>query len=249
MLAPRAAARRILVVLLLAALAACTLAGFLRPGSLLALMALAGLLAWIERARRRKDPGHRGRTSLAAGLAVALAFVGVQAVALHAARAIVAADVARRDPGEHLLDMALSAYPANPLCWSVVTVASDVAHGRYHLRRGFLSIAPGVLPVAACPARIAGAIPAAARELAWVDDVRQDLGTLRKDYAASCHLRAWMRFARAPVLDDGSATDIRWTPAGAPNFSTFRFAERDGAPCPHPVPGWGEPRADLLEER
>jgi inner membrane protein len=64
--------------------------------------------------------------------------------------------------------------------------------------------------------------------------------------AHDCHLRAWMRFARMPLLDAGSATDLRWGPR---NFSTIDLAAQADTPCPLPVPGWGMPRADLLQGR
>ena len=226
-----------------------TLLGFLQWGSLAALVALGMILAWVTRHAHERH-GYRGRLALAAGLAVCVAFVGVQAVALQQARVVVAAAVRTVDPGERLLDMALSAYPANPLCWAVVTVARDDAGGTYHLRRGLLSIAPGLDPVAACPAGIAGRAPAdATPQLSWLTDTRESLATLRGLAGKDCHVNAWLRFARAPSLQDGLATDVRWSPPGSWNFSTMDIDAQALAPCPHPVPGWDYPRADLLGGR
>jgi inner membrane protein len=58
-----------------------------------------------------------------------------------------------------------------------------------------------------------------------------------------------MRFARAPAVGAAEATDARWSPIGNRNFSTIDYGERAAAPCPHPVPDWGYPRADLLGRR
>jgi inner membrane protein len=224
-----------------------TVAGFLQWGSLAALLALGLVLAWVTRHAHERH-GARGRLALAAGLAASIAFVGVQAVALQQARTIVADAVRSLDPGERLLDTALSAYPANPLCWAFVTVARDDAGGSYHLRRGLLSIAPGMNPVASCPARLAGRAPGAAtRQLAWLSDDRESLATLRGLAAKDCHVNAWLRFARAPALADGLATDVRWGPPDSWNFSTMDIAAQAPTPCPHPVPGWVYPRADLLD--
>jgi inner membrane protein len=229
-------------------LAGTTLAGFLQWGSLAALVVLGLALAWLTRHAHERH-GARGRLALAAGLALSLAFVGVQALALQGARAIVAQEVQRLDPGERLLDMALSAYPANPLCWSFVSVARDDVHGSVHLRRGLLSIAPGLDPVSSCPAAIAGRAPAAPStwgpQLAWLSDERESLARLRA-LAHDCRGNAWMRFARAPALVGGLATDLRWGPPGGRNFSTMEVGVGAQMPCPHPVPGWGYPRADLL---
>jgi inner membrane protein len=184
--------------------------------------------------------------ALSAGLAASLAFVVLQGVALHAARDIVRTAVARIDPQERLLDTALSAYPANPLCWSFVTVAVDAAHGNYHLRRGQLSVAPAVTPVASCPAPIAGRATGGDAQLAWQSDERDGLAHLRDLQTKNCYFNAWMRFARAPSVGGVTATDARWSPIGSRNFSTIDYGEHAAAPCPHPVPGWGYPRADLL---
>jgi inner membrane protein len=252
-----------------------TLAGFLQWGSLAGLLGLGLVLAWVQRhiAAPRSRPGvgtpgvgtpgvatlhaatarpRRRRAGLAAGLAASLAFVGIQAVAMHHARATLAAEVARRDGGERLLDIALSAYPANPLCWSFVTVASDEGAGSYHLRRGLLTVAPGIAPVTTCPAPIAGrAAPDAVQAggLAFTTDERASLATLRSLSQHNCHFNAWLRFARAPSVERDVATDVRWGPPGSVNFSTIDYGALAARPCPHPVPGWGMPRADLLGGR
>jgi inner membrane protein len=240
-----------LAVIALVPLAAALL-GFLHWGSLAGLLALGLLLAWVQ---HRNDEKHgearaaRGRMALIAGLAASFAFVGLQALALQQARKVVAAELKRIDAGERVLDMALSAYPANPLCWSFATVArtgSDGA-GTVHLRRGLLSVAPRLMPVSHCPVRIAGpALEDAPPQIAWQAEDRQPLATLRALAAGNCRVNAWMRFARAPSLADGVATDLRWGEPGSRNFSTISLGEAGARPCPHPVPGWGYPRADLL---
>jgi inner membrane protein len=205
---------------------------------------LSGLLGWIA----RRHGGVRGRAALACGLAAALGFVAVQAVAMHAARDTVAAAIARVDPGERLLDTALSAYPANPLCWSFVTVATDAARGSYHLRRGLVSVAPAITQAASCPAPIAGRAGDGDAQLTWQSDERASLAHLHDLQTTNCHFDAWMRFARAPSIDGATATDARWSPPGNANFSTIDFAGLASRPCPDPVPGWGYPRGDLLRQ-
>jgi inner membrane protein len=249
----RPALRRLwLAVIALVPLGA-TLLGFMQWGSMAGLLGLGLGLAWIQ---RRNDEHHgesraeRGRMALTAGLAASLAFVGLQALALQQARAIVAAEVKRIDAGERLLDTALSAYPANPLCWSFVTVARTGVDGggTVHLRRGMLSLAPGLSPVSHCPARIAGpALEDAPPQIAWQAEDHAPVAALRTLAAQDCRLNAWLRFARAPSLADGVATDLRWGEPGGRNFSTMTLGAAAGQPCPHPVPNWGYPRADLLQ--
>jgi inner membrane protein len=233
-----------------------TLGGFLQWGSCIGLLALGAVLSWVQ--RKIAPPAdvaatsrpRRRRAGLAAGLAAALAFVAIQAGAMHTARKEIAAQIAHLDAGEQLRDIALSAYPANTLCWSFVTVASDAADGSYHMRRGLLALAPGMAPVTACPVPIAGRAPATATDVAWLSDERAALATLRRLAHDDCRFNAWMRFARAPSLGKDAATDVRWGPPGSRNFSTIDLAPATSAStsCPHPVPGWGMPRADLLQD-
>jgi inner membrane protein len=241
--------RWLLLALLVAVPAGATFAGFLHGGSLAGLLALGGTLAWIARAQVQRPDGARGRAALVAGLAASLAFVAVQAAALHTARGAVTAAIARLDPGERLLDTALSAYPANPLCWSVVTVGVDAANGSYHLRRGVIGVAPRLARVASCPAAIAGPATDGATGLVWQSEERESIARLLDLKRHNCHFDAWMRFARAPSLAAMTATDARWSPPGGRNFSTLDYAALTSAPCPDPVPGWAYPREDLLRPR
>ena len=64
--------------------------------------------------------------------------------------------------------------------------------------------------------------------------------------SASFILPAPPRFARAPSVVAGAATDVRWSRFGDRNFSTIDYAALAARPCPQPVPDWGYPRADLL---
>jgi inner membrane protein len=240
--------RGLLLALLVAVPVVVTFAGFLQWGSLAGLLVLAGALAWVARWRARRVGGDRGRTALAAGLAASVVFVALQALAMHTARDTVATAIARLDPGERLLDTALSAYPANPLCWSFVTVATDAAHGSYHLRRGQLSVAPGITRVTSCPAGIAGRAVGDDPRLAWQSEARDSLARLHDLQQNNCRFNAWMRFARAPAIDGMTATDARWSPLGSTNFSTIDYAGHAATPCPRPVPDWGYPRADLLRQ-
>lgn len=227
-----------------------TLAGFLQWGSLLGLGVLGVVLALVQWRSRHRARGPRSRAALAASLAASLAFVAVQALALQQARSIIKRELQSRDPSEHLLDAALSAYPANPLCWSFVTVERSTGNGGgFHLRRGLLSIAPAITRVASCPAALAGAAgPGATAQLAWQADDHETVAFLRTLRDTNCHVDAWLRFARAPALAPGAgiATDARWGAPGGTNFSSLWYRNVASLPCPRPVPGWGYPRADLL---
>jgi inner membrane protein len=207
-----------------------------------------------------------------AGVAACLAFIGVQAAMAPLAREQVRAALARLEPGSRVLDIPLSAFPANPLCWSFATVTEDGRGGAYAVRVGVLSLAPSLNPVSQCPARFGG-VPEAHAEpsananadanadanakakaqaaaegaaLAWRFTHVGRIADIRQLQRSNCHFDAWTRFARVPSLAGGAATDVRFGAPDQPNFSTLPYAGLAGQPCPDPVPGWGRPRADLL---
>lgn len=215
--------------------------GFLQWASLAALAAVALLVS-------AASAKLGARAGLAAALLACAGFVGIQAVAGHQARGDIRAALERVAPGSGLLDIALSSFPANPLCWSFATVSTGPAAGAYGVRAGVLSLAPGMTPVSACPARFGGVPDGAAGTpaLAWKFSETGSLADFRALQRDNCHFDAWLRFARVPSLAGGSATDIRFGAPGQPNFSTLPYAARAGQPCPSPLAAWGYPRADLL---
>jgi inner membrane protein len=226
------------LALMAVVLAGCTAAGFLLWQSLALLAVTAVVLAIAH---------GRWRHTLLAGTVLSLAWIGVQAGASHQARALVASSLGKIDPGSTMLDAAMTPFPANPLCWSFVSVDSNAAHGSYRLRRGVLSLAEAIVPTAQCPVKLAGgAAPEHARGIAWLGSSEASLATLQQLQQSNCHVDAWLRFARMPSLDDGSATDLRFGNLGAENFSTIDYAARAGTPCPAWLPKWDPPRADLL---
>lgn len=233
-------ARVALSGLLVAIPALATLAGFLQWGSLagLAVLALA-LIMWQRRAG--------GGAALVAAFALAVGVVAVQGLAARSARESVMAQLPAAGGPVRVLDVALSAYPANPLCWNVATVESDEAADTYRVRRGVVSVAPWVTAAAACPAKLRGmAMLSATPGLAWMWEHRASLAALRRLQREDCHFDAWLRFTRVPWVDAMAATDARYGAPGEVNFSTMRFAEMAGKPCSAHVPEWGRPREDLL---
>ncbi len=211
--------------------------GFLTWWSLAGLFA-GGLMIVLS----KSSSGKRGRRGLAAGCALLAIFLCGQLMAERAARALVAGQPGRG----RLLDVALSAFPANPVCWSLVTVRQDDDTQQMVLRHGLLSLLPGLVPVSSCPARFGGSAnpPDASARVAWQWEQSLSLARLRSLRERDCAVDAWLRFARAPSLAGERATDVRFGPPGAPNFSTLQLSTiRE---CAFPVPPWGYPRADVL---
>ncbi len=241
MMVPARWLRYALLALMAGVLGWTTVKGFLHWGSLLALaLAAIGLAALQQRA------GKPGRAALVTGMLVAAGFVGLQGWASHSGRAQLAAYLERTGPASRLLDAAMTPYPANPLCWSFIAVERNDSARSYRVRRGMLSLAPELLPLQACPAAFAQALTTSSAASGLSSESEMSLANLRS-MAANCHFRAWMRFARVPVLEGAVASDARFSNGRGANFSDFKFAAFEDMPCSASVPGWDLPRQDLLD--
>lgn len=236
--------RRILLGLLLGVPLLFVFTGHLQWGSFVALAVLWALSQLLT--RRRGE-----RAALLAGVGLAGAFVLLQGTMAQLARAELRAALRLEHPAVRIFDLPLSAFPTNPLCWGAIAITGD-GLGGYRIRRGVLSLAPGLNPAARCPAPIAGvpvaplAGPGERAGLAWAFEERGRLASLRALRAGDCRVDAWLRFARVPSLVQGTGTDVRYGLPGVPNFSTLPYAAQAGLPCPSGLPRWGYPRADLL---
>lgn len=235
-------------------LAFVTWRGYLDPFSLTGLLAIGGAIAGLRITRMQS------RRALALSALVCVAFIAVQGGAASAGRARVEAALQALDPASRVLDVAMTAYPAQPLCWSFVAIEDNVGQGSYRIRRGMLNLAPAVLPH--CPAAFAdpdaramsgagaGAGPGTAAAGVMLASTWQgSLATLHTLAKNDCHVNAWLRFARMPAVDAEVASDLRFSATPRGNFTTMDVAA-DGpgaarAPCGN-VPQWGYPRADLL---
>jgi inner membrane protein len=157
----------------------------------------------------------------------------------------VEAALQQADPASRVLDVAMTAFPAQPLCWSFVAIEENVGQGSYRIRRGLLNLAPGVL--AQCPAAFAdpAARNTASAGVSFASEWQGSLATLRTLARSDCHVNAWLRFARMPAVDAAVASDLRFSATPRGNFTTMDIAQAGRTPCGN-VPHWAYPRADLL---
>ncbi|MES2900353.1 MAG: metal-dependent hydrolase [Pseudomonadota bacterium] len=242
MTAPSKIVRAALLAALAGILGWASVSAFLHWSSAL-LLAMLGLgLAFLQ-----ARAGASGRFAIGAGIVAAAGYIGIQAIASSSARASVSAQAA---PGARVLDVVLTAYPANPFCWTFISIEREPVRDSYRMRRGQISVAPALVPLPACPRAFAepGAVAKADPALRVVWESEAALAELRTRMA-NCHFQAWMRFARVPMLGRASATDARFSMKDGSNFSTFDFAAFEGKPCPANAPGWDMPRADLLSHK
>ncbi|MYM68873.1 metal-dependent hydrolase [Pseudoduganella sp. FT55W] len=198
--------------------------GWMSFAALLAIAAVCGVAQWRS--------GEQGRGGLLLALGVSVVFIAGQGVASHVGRALITADLQRIDPSSRVLDVAMTAFPSQPLCWTYVSMESNGE--QYRLRRGIASVAPAWLAAAACPAGLNE----------QPQTVSGSLQELRAQKAGNCQVDAWLRFGRMPILANGVLSDYRFATTPRGNFTSLRVNE--SAPCPQGVPAWGYPRADLF---
>lgn len=186
--------------------------------ALLLIALMCGLAQWRA--------GPQGRGGLLLALGVSIAFLGVQHMASQVARVQITAILETLHPDERVLDVAMTAFPSQPLCWSYVSIQADGA--QYRLQRGVTRLAE-----VTCPAGLS----------VEQQTLTGSLQALRALKASDCHVDAWLRFGRMPLLKDGELSDYRFSATPRGNFTTLRIAP---SPCPADVPSWSYPRADLF---
>lgn len=222
-----------------------TFKGYLGTASCVALLGAGALLGAAQH-----RAGAQGRAALLLALGLCGVYVAGQGAASHMGGQRIRAALARIDPGARVVDVAMTAYPSQPLCWNFVSVESNEAAGSYRMRRGVASLAPDWLAPLACPHRLVDGGAKASLDPAIVEmsEVTASLRALRQLQRDDCHVNAWLRFARAPALSmaAGEASDYRFATTPRGNFTTLRFGALRGSACPQGVPGWEDPRADLL---
>lgn len=217
--------------------------GYLSWASFIGLVLIAAVVGACQH-----KAGMRGRGALLVALSLSIGFVGMQGFGSRQARLIVTEALQKKDSASQVLDSSMSSFPANPLCWAFVSVESNELVGTYRLRRGILSLAPTVLPVRECPAGFSehSLQKSAAPAIVFLSEEQGSLHMLRTMKRENCHVEAWLRFARAPLLSQAEASDMRFESRPRKNFTTLYFADFKNQECSRFIPGWDFPRSDLL---
>ena len=219
------------------------------PAEALAALAMTGLAC--TSAARRLSPRMRAAAALAATGAIA----GAMLVVSREARAETINLLEREVPAGRLVDVILTPNPSSPLCWGVIGVELNDRAGSYRLWRGSLSLAPRWKSPTACASHALVGSQTSGRMIgdgrfALRDELDLPLHELRNLARRDCWARAWLRFARAPVVHNGQVFDLRFANRGTQNFTDMRLARKPDDPaCPRFVPAWAMPRADLINTR
>ena len=206
--------------------------GFLNAGSVLFLLGLGWSLLLLGQ-----------RRALFAGLLAAFGFIALQGAVSQYGRSVVDAAMQAQAPSAPVLDTAMTALPANPLCWSFLSLSRDERAAQYVITQGTFRIWQTSVPGAACPSGFPGQPSPGAVNIDA--QTRHSLAALRT-FGATCRGQAWLRFARMPVLGSEGASDVRFSIGLRGNFSTMPLDGLASAACPGGIPQWDTPRSDLL---
>lgn len=162
--------------------------------------------------------------------------------------------VVEREVGTLLRDVVLTPAPGNPLCLTAIIVTSDATN--YSATTATVAPVPALRAASACGnggrGDADGSKKAAQRDtpsIRWGRTWSAPVAELRALAAERCELAAALEFIRVPVWSrapNGDVTifDLRFG-NGGDSFTTV--VSRPGAKCPRGVPGWREPRGDVLE--
>jgi inner membrane protein len=223
--------------LLLGALFAVVAAAFAWVGmiptvSVVALVVIAAMLAWIV---KRWSPRRRSGAAIAAVVLFVAMMFGLRQVV----RERVIASLQPTLRGD-LVDVVLSPQAADPFCWTAIAIERNDRDGEYVMSRGSVSLVPLPLSGLRCGQR-------GQTSVEWNTTLHESLATLRALDHDNCWASAWLQFGRAPALSDDAIGDFRFGGISRGNFSTMPLRPADAAPaCPPHLTHWGKPRADLL---
>jgi inner membrane protein len=252
--------KSILLLLLLGASIFFATAQFILWTSFAALLAITAFMFMIQ---------NKSRLSTFIGaVLLSVLFVLTQALAATKARQMISAAIVTNS----ILDISLTAYPINPICWSFASIEIAATHDTYQIHKGIISILPKLLPVEDCPQglrKMQANQPSQANQFGQIEVFRDlgefrnpgelekksvlffeektaDLNLLRQLSDHNCYLKAWLRFARIPFITEEMASDLRFSSANRTNFSDLPLNMATQTECPRHVPKWEFPRADLL---
>lgn len=239
--------RSVLGVLLGAIVALAWLTDFVPHWLAIALtLATAGmlLLSW-----RLSRPGRALSAVVGSGVVLAL-FVASGT----AARERIAGLSAAAFPGAVTHDIALTPLPANPTCWSAITVQTQ--GDALVLRRALVAPFNALVDLDRCPALAregtATTVPVTGPgsvNVRWQAEVRVPLTRLTRLSREHCEVAAFLRFARAPfIVERGTeivAGDLRFDREKGLGFAELSLGPAP-TDCPRFVPPWLPPRGDVV---
>ncbi|MBY0369595.1 metal-dependent hydrolase [bacterium] len=194
----------------------------------------------------------RADAALALSALIILFFAGLS----QHVRGRLVAENAEFNPSAVLYDVVLSPLPANPFCWSVMTIETFSEGTRYRVRRGVYAPFARFVEATQCPTRQLRTT-ASLREVAsiwgpeyfWEGQYQASVSDFKIFRNYSCAWNAYLRFSRAPFLSEEAgdflAGDLRFDFEPGASFAEVLLPQ-DADFCNRYTPPWDPPRADIF---
>jgi inner membrane protein len=192
------------------------------------------------------------RVTVAIGSWIALTLLIV--AASREARAAVLDAVHTADSTAEVLDVVVSALPANVVCMTAISV--ERSRGTYHVVTAQVSVLPTMTDASRCGVSSddEGLLQRSRRrstsKVHWQNEWSAPASELAALANQSCAARAALRFIRVPIwrsISDSLVVlgDVRYGGGTGSGFSDVTVARRSPV-CPAHVPPWTPPRSELL---
>ncbi|MEW6057853.1 MAG: metal-dependent hydrolase [Bdellovibrionota bacterium] len=207
-------------------------------------LVLTSLGLWLFGLMSKLQP----RTRLIAGLSAAIAWIALSFAGSRMAKTQINALLKNIAPQTQVLDLVLSPYPSNPLCWSLFTV--EKAQDNYITRRAVYAPLPKFMGAAECPPNRSTETTVPLRpsslpnrpHVVWSGEFKGGIAELANLSQSNCQARAFLRFARVIAWDASGPgyvvlSDLRFDRGKELGFSEMGI-DLSEKTCPKNLPPW-----------
>ncbi|HEY0682728.1 MAG TPA: metal-dependent hydrolase [Steroidobacter sp.] len=243
-------ARFAVLLLMVAAIALCFFSGMVPQVLAVGYALLVAAMLLIG----QRAPTH---IALAASVSLWIGATAMFALTARTARAHIDAIAAQQFPEGTLVDRIVTPMPVNPTCWEIMLLQKEADNAV--LRRAMLALWPSWVTADKCLTRsldlaiTAPLVPVTAantEQVKWYGQISTPIARLASVAATNCEAAAALRFIRMPWLADVNGElilgDMRYDRESELGFA--EVALQNAPSCPSFVPGWVEPRQDLLKQ-
>lgn len=150
-----------------------------------------------------------------------------------------------------LLDLSLTPFPANPVCWTAV--AAMIKDNKYIVSKakvgpvieGLALIDCALLPFDSGLANLTPMKSNSNKEVDWLGYLEMNLSEV-SGLNSSCEFQSLLKFSRIPFWNNEWLGDLRYDHSKHGGFCSIKRTINTPSNCPSYLPNWTPPRSDLL---